>query len=338
MEAREGDLVETTTEAVFDVKGSVHPSSRVIAFIRYFPHAEAERIRNGKTFGKVYSLSERFALLKERLPQYLVYDNVFDETLCEVPVSDVQRHYKPIEKLHELLYSKNPDTLESKALRLAELLKERANISWSNIGISGSILASLHLPTSDIDPIVYGSENCRKVHSALTDILSDTHSSLKHYTQESLKALFDFRSKDTRVGFEDFVRTESKKAWQGKFRGTDYFIRFVKDWNENGEKYGDITYKNCGYAKIEATVADDSESIFTPCVYRIENVKLVEGTVVSPIEEIASFRGRFCEQAHTGEEVVAQGKVERVTEAKKKHEYYRLLLGNKPADYMIPKL
>jgi len=338
MEAREGDLVETAAGAVFDVKGLVHPSSRVIAFIRYFPHAEAERIRNGKAFGKVYSLLERSTLLKEMSPQYLVYDCVFDETLCEVPVCDVQRHYKPVEKLHELRYSKNPDTLESKTLRLAELLTERANISWNNIGISGSILASLHLPTSDIDPIVYGSENCRKARSALTDILSDTHSSFKRYTQENLKALFDFRSKDTRMGFEDFVRTESKNSGQGKFMDTDYFIRFVKDWNEIGEKYGGITYKNCGYAKIEATVVDDSESIFTPCVYRVENVKLVEGTEVSPIEEIVSFRGRFCEQAHTGEEVVAQGKVERVTDTRKKHEYYRLLLGNKPEDCMVPKL
>jgi predicted nucleotidyltransferase len=137
------------------------------------------------------------------------------------------------------------------------------------------------------------------------------------------------------MSFEDFVAVESRKVLQGKFMGRDYFIRFVKDWNEVGEKYGDVCYKNCGYAKIEATVVDDSESIFTPCTYKIENVRIVEGPEIQPIREIASFRGRFCEQARRGEVVIAQGKVEHVTDRRQNREYFRLLLGGKPSDYMV---
>ena len=44
--------------------------------------------------------------------------------------------------------------------------------------------------------------------------------------------LFDFRSKDTIMTFEDFAEVESRKAFQGKFMETDYFVRFVKDWQE----------------------------------------------------------------------------------------------------------
>lgn len=54
-----------------------------------------------------------------------------------------------------------------------------------------------------------------------------------------------------------------------------------------------------------------------------------------PIEEIVSFRGRFCEQAKNGETIEAQGKVELVTNKKNRREYYRLILGNKPTDYMV---
>jgi hypothetical protein len=44
---------------------------------------------------------------------------------------------------------------------------------------------------------------------------------------------------------------------------------------------------------------------------------------------------RFCEQAKTGEAIVAQGKVERVTDKRTQREHYRVLIGNKPSDYMI---
>ena len=220
------------------------------------------------------------------------------------------------------------------ALRFVELLKEKANISWSQLGISGSILVGLHTSASDIDPVVYGSKNCYRVYFALKSLLEDKKSLVKPYSLDGLRKLFDFRSKDTATSFEDFVRTESRKVMQGTFMGRDYFLRFVKDWNEVEEEYGTVRYKSVGYARIKATVIDDSEMIFTPCCYKIEDVKFLDGTRVESIEEIVSFRGRFCEQARNGETVVAQGKVERVQKLGER-EHYRLLLGNKTSDHMI---
>jgi predicted nucleotidyltransferase len=118
---------------------------------------------------------------------------------------------------------------------------------------------------------------------------------------------------------------------------TDYFIRFVKDWGEVDETYGDVQYKNVGYARIEARVVDDSEAIFTPCTYKIGSAKSFEGPKLEPISEIVSFRGRFCEQARIGETVVAQGKVERVIDRRRNHEDFRLLVGNKPSDHIFIK-
>ena len=117
--------------------------------------------------------------------------------------------------------------------------------------------------------------------------------------------------------------------------GTDYFIRFVKDWSEFSERYGDMRYKNSGYAKIKARIVDDTDSLFTPCNYRLSDVQVVEGPKLTPITEIVSFRGRFCEQAAIDEGVEAQGKVELVTEIKTGMEHYRLILGGKPTDYMV---
>jgi predicted nucleotidyltransferase len=335
MKAREGDLLENCDGAIFDVKGLVHPQDRIVAFIRFFPEEKGDRKKNALTYRKVYSLSDRYSLLREKFPTYLVHDPVFDETLCEVPFNKVKKHFEPVKKLQQLRRSKTLDAVENKALQLAELLKQNSNIPWSTIGISGSILAELYKIGSDVDPIVYGSANCRRVHSSLQEMANDPHSPVRIYNQNELRSLFDFRSKDTAMDFEEFVRTESRKAFQGKFTKTDYFIRFVKSWDEIDEKYGDTQYKNSGYAKIRATVVDDSESIFTPCRYAIKSTDIIEGPKLSPITEIASFRGRFCEQARTAETVIAQGKVERVTDSKRDQEYYRLLIGNKPSDYMV---
>ena len=335
MKAREGDILRDLNGIIFDVKGLVHPPGKVIAFPRFIPDSRGNRVREEVAYRKIYSISARFKFLEQNFPQFIVYDPIFDEKLCEVPLENVKCHYKPINRLRELRCSEKLDELERDALAFLELLKEHTNVPWSKMGISGSLLVKLHTPSSDIDPIIYGGENCSKVYEALKSLMQDSKSHVKAYTIEELQRLFKFRLKDTKVAFKDFVRTEPRKVLQGKFKNRDYFMRFVKDWRDIREKYGTIQYRNVGYVRIKAEIADDSEAILTPCSYKLKNVKILNGTSTYPIEEIASFRGRFCEQARTSETVIAQGKVERVMDNRQNREHFRLLLGNQPSDYMV---
>lgn len=201
------------------------------------------------------------------------------------------------------------------------------------MGISGSILVGLHTPLSDIDPVVYELKNCRKVYEALKAMLQSGEGLARPYDTEGLKKLYASRSKDTIVSFENFIRIESRKVLQGIISGRDYSMRLIKDWGEIADEYGSVRYSFAGCAKIKAKIADDAEAIFTPSCYRIENVEVLEGPNVRPIDEITSFRMRFCEQAKKGEEVIAQGKVERVQG--REQETYRLMIGNKVSDFMI---
>jgi predicted nucleotidyltransferase len=335
MKAREGDILKDLNEIIFDVKGLVHPPEKVIAFPRFIPDSLGNHVQEEVAYRKIYSISARFKFLEQNFPQFIVYDSIFDEKLCEIPLENVKHHYKPVDRLQELRHCNRLDGLEKGALSFLEPLKDHVNMPWSKMGISGSLLTKLHTPSSDIDPIIYGSENCRKIHEALKFLMQDSKSHVKAYTIEELQKLFEFRVKDTKVAFKDFVRTEQRKVLQGKFKDRDYFMRFVKDWREIREKYGTIQYKNMGHARIKAEIADDSEAIFTPCSYKLKNVEILDGTSTYPIEEIASFRGRFCEQARISEMVVAQGKVERVTDNRQNRECFRLLLGNQPSDYMV---
>jgi predicted nucleotidyltransferase len=341
MKAREGDLIKTKSNVVFDVKGLVHPPNKIIAFPRFIPSPQGSRRGKDALYGKVYSLGDRFRYLQENHPDLIVFDPVFGETLCEVPIEQITEHYQPTEKLAEIRTSKNLSTLENKALQLATTLKEKSGIPWSAIGISGSIMAGLTNEKSDIDPLVYGVENSRKAYAALKELLKTEDSGFKPYTRGELKTLFDFRSKDTQMSFEDFLLVESRKAFQGMFMGTDYFIRFVKEWSETTEQYGDVCYSNSGYAKITANIADSSDSLFTPCTYQLKDIAVVEGPKLAPIEEIVSFRGRFCEELPTtlreSPTVEAQGKVELVTDNKTSATHYRLIIGGRPTDYMVIK-
>ncbi len=334
MNAREGDLIETKNSVIFDVKGLMHPPNKIVAFIRYVPDPRGNRERKGRRYSKYYALSKRYELLKREYPHYLVDDPVFNTLVCEVPKEEINYHYQPAQGLQDLRNSKNPDPAETAALQSTETIKEHSGVQWSKIGVSGSILVKLHEPTSDIDLIVYGSKSGYKVAATMKELLEDTNTPFEAYGLDGLRKLFDFRSKDTHVSFEDFVRTESRKTSHGMYMDRHFFIRYVKDHSEITEQYGDVIYKTEGSTTIEATIADDSQSLFTPCTYKLANLQILKGTKAKPIKEIVSFRGRFCEQARNGEKVIARGKLESVHRPGTT-DHFRLLVGNNPSDNMI---
>jgi len=167
MKAREGDLVETIDSNIFDVKGLVHPKERIIAFIRFTPDLNGDREKKGMTYRKVYPLQERYELLRQKFPQYLVYDQVFNEWLCEVSVEAIKHHYQPINYLRKLHQKRQLSQFEKATLLFTELLKKKAKVLRNALGVSGSLLVGLNMPKSDIDIIVYGSQNCYKVYEFL---------------------------------------------------------------------------------------------------------------------------------------------------------------------------
>jgi len=334
MNAREGDLIETKDNIVFDVKGLVHPVDKVIAFIRYVPDLDGNREREGKRYSKFYALSKRYDLLKREYPQYLVNDPVFNTLLCEVPTQDIKTHYQPAKGIQKLRNKNSLDDAQKAAVQFMEILQKESGVQWNKLGVSGSILVNLQEPASDIDMVVYGTKTGYQVANTMKQLLENKNSPIEPYDTQGLKELYDFRSKDTNVSFKDFARTDSRKISHGKFRGKHFFIRFVKDLNEITEQYGSTIYKPEGNAKIKATVTDASQALFTPCSYKLTNVEILEGPKVEHLEYVESFRGRFCEHAINREKIIAQGKLEKLQQ-QGKSDHYRLLLGSKPSDHMI---
>lgn len=327
--AIESYYVESSDGLLFAVKGLIHPPHRLVAYLRYAPDPNGDRVRGTLRYRRLYHFEKQEEFLRDRYPTYLSFDPVFGEEIQNVPYERVAWIYDPCLKLAELRHQRGLDELQEKGVEFTNLLQERAKVPGRNIGVSGSVLVDLHTPSSDIDIVIYGSEYCHAIHKVLTDLLDEPRSGVKRLDREEMRKLYSSRSQDTPMSFEEFCRLEGRKVIQGKFRGCEYFIRFVKAVTEVGERYGEGRHLSLGQAEIEATVVDASEAIFTPCIYKIEDVQLVKAQHGGLLpEEIVSYRGRFCEQAREGERVIAAGKLERVV-AREGKTYHRLILGGR---------
>lgn len=339
-EGIEGDFIETKKDnLIFDIKGLLHPDDRKICFLRFYPHPEGDRIKDGKSFRKIYNIYERYSILREKFPNYLFYSKELDLELQGVKNNEIKRIYTPRYFFKVLKEKVNLNNNEKKSKELCDFFITKGEIPEDSIGISGSTMVGLNKDDSDIDLIVYGTKTSLKFQERLNKILIESNH-CRTYTIEEFRTHYNWRVGGSDISFEDFMRSEKRKLHQGKFQGVDFFIRYIKspeDWKGN---FYDYRYKNYGRLKIKAIITDSKDSIFSPCSYKIKCLEVLNSQLISnkidvkDIYEINSFRGRFCEHAREGETVIVEGKLEKVN-FQDKEEYLRILLTDQINDKMI---
>jgi predicted nucleotidyltransferase len=332
--ALEGAAVETVTGLIFTVKGVVHPPDRIVAYLRYVPDGRGERLRGRQRYRRVYSVAEREETLRALGLSYTVDDPMLGVPVDAVPWDDVTRVYDPRERLRRLRDTGPDDALAGDALALAELLRDAAGVPGMALGLTGSLLFDLHTAESDIDLVVYGDGECRKVHAALTRLLDDSSSVVRRPRGEELTAIHEMHREDTPLSAADFVRLQAGKVNEGRFAGRPYFVRFVKLPAEVPERYGDPRFAPAGRALVEARVVDDRDALFTPCRYGLREPRFLEGPPRADLGEVVSFRGRFADQAQVGQRVRARGTLERVV-WRERAEMTRLVVGGQPGDFLL---
>ena len=336
----EGDYLETKNHHLFfDVKGFHHPIDRKICFLRFYPVEGGDRVRYSQNYKKVYDLNERYSILREKFPQYLFYSKNFDLELQGVVNEDIKYIYTPREYFRKLKNRKSLSPIQKKSKELCETFIAEGSIPDDSIGISGSLMVDLSKEDSDIDVVIYGTENALDFQTELKKIL--VHSKCcRKYNMNEYKSHYQWRVGGSSIQYEDFLRSEKRKLHQGKFYDTDFFIRYIKSPKDWKGDYYDYIYKNLGKIKLKAKVIDARDAIFTPCSYKIECLKILETNSVNnridpkKILEVNSFRGRFCEHAKEREIILVEGKLEKVL-FRNTDEYYRILLSNQVHDKMI---
>ncbi|MFX0037814.1 MAG: nucleotidyltransferase domain-containing protein [Promethearchaeota archaeon] len=338
--AIEGDYLETKeNNLIFDVKGLLHPNDYIICFLRFFPHPNGERERNGINFKKIYGLGERYNLLRKKYPNYIIFSKELDLEVQGVKNDEIQKVYTPRNCFKDISKKNKLSNSERNSKDLCDLFITEGKISEKSIGITGSIMVNLNTEDSDIDIIIYGTETSLKFQEKLKEIFLKS-SNFRKYTMDEYKSHYSWRVGGSDVSFKDFLKSEQRKQHQGKFLGRDFFIRYIKspkDWKGN---FYDYQYQNLGRIGLKAEILESKDSIFTPCSYKIKPKKILKIDFkqykfkISQLSEINSFRGRFCEQAQKGETVLVEGKMEKVN-FKNELEYFRILLNDPINDKMI---
>jgi uncharacterized protein len=324
--------LETRDGLFFAVKGLEHPPDRWIGVLRYaLDSKNGDRKKDGVRYRRLYHFAEQEQWLLKNSPQYLAHDPIFQTMLQSVPISAIHRIYDPSLRFNELLRMPGRQVLEEAAVAFLNLLQKEAEIPPSCLGITGSLLIGMHTEKSDLDIVVMGAQACRNVYRILHILFeAGSDSDVTQLDEQGMKELYAQRAADTYMPFDEFMHMEKRKVNQGYFRQKPYFIRFVKAAQEAEWPYGRRQYTTLGRATIVASIADDRDAIFTPCRYFLSDVRSLDNPLPADLNEIVSFRGRFCEQARTGEFIMASGVLERIQEGREVH--HRLLLGNFPED------
>ncbi|NHK30310.1 MAG: hypothetical protein FK730_03090 [Asgard group archaeon] len=332
----EGFFIKSKDNLIFDVKGLTHPNDRTIAFVRYVPYNLVYKGKSKKeSYQKIYALSERYQFLSQNFPKYLFNDPQGRGILQAVHSDDLLHVYNPISGLQELLNKKKTKQIpiENQAIELVNQIVNHSDIQSDVIGLTGSLLVKLHKKDSDIDLVIYGKSSCREIYNSMHGIF-DSSSRIKRYTKKELRKLWKNRGQSKQIDFNTFLLLEKGKNLQGTIDGRDFYIRLVQLPSDFNEPYNETKIKSMGSIEITATVKNNNNSIFTPCLYQLEDVDIKNKETKEKISlnRIFSLRGRYCELAEKGERVHVKGKLEKIS-IKKQIEFHQLVLGSIPNEF-----
>lgn len=316
---RDRDCIITPEGFIFTVIGNLHPSDRVIAYLKYVPDKRGKwgsgtsRYRRALKHYNVPSIMESVQFLREKAPWY-VFESIVDGiSLPAVPTDRIVKHLCPEIGLLELRSAQSRDKLESKALRLVELVSEKAGVRTDSLGLTGSVLAHIHNPAfSDIDLVVYGLGNALRVKAALQRLKGASSAAIRRLAGASREKWIAERLKSTPMTRRDIIALFERKWNIGQFEETDFSVHAVHVETEISNRYGDERYVPLGIVEARAIVIDATESLFMPAIYRVASVSL-EGVFSNyAVNRIVSYEGLYSDIARESETISCRGKLERV--------------------------
>jgi len=342
---RDRDFLRTKEGFFFCVIGPYHPPNRVISYLKYVPARLGSWGKGIWRFKRVLrdytipSLLETFNLLEKDYPHYLFYSPFYNILMTAVPLEYLSRHYKPEEKLAQLISAKRPDILQKKVTRFVSFLSEKSNVPIEFFGVTGSILLNIHrLGVSDIDLTIYGLKNSLAVKRVLQEAYFQRDPINIRRLEGSARKTWCRSKAHTHPLTLDEAQQVYKRKWNlGIFEDTEFSVHPVKLEEEVDEEYADKIYEPLGIVVMGAVVVENSDSMFLPSVYHVQDAGVIKGPQVADIEEVVSYEGLYGDLAEVGETILVKGKLELVRDKKNRRKYHRVVVGSpegKGAEYI----
>ncbi|MEM4700344.1 MAG: hypothetical protein QXT74_05280, partial [Candidatus Nezhaarchaeales archaeon] len=228
---RDRDYVETVEGLMFTVVSNLHPEDKVIAYLKYAPSpggawGRGERYGRMMPYYDVPSLLNTIEFLERSYPHYVHFIEQLGIKMSAVPLAYVKRHFKPEERLREVLESPK-DQLEELAAELARLISREAGVPTSALGVTGSILIDVHrVEFSDVDLVVYGRGAAVRVRGAVRRLREE--GVLEGGGGRRLEELVERRVRVFHLSRDEALEITRRRWNRGVFKGRDFSIHPVK--------------------------------------------------------------------------------------------------------------
>jgi hypothetical protein len=332
----DGDAFLTNDNFVFYTFGYEHPQSRVFAFLKYMPSELKSRFplqflsRRWKLGNfelarpkQLYSASNFRKLLEtfqRDFPSYVYFCPLRQRRLVAPLRGLIKRVYAPNRCLQRLLEKRRKDRLEAMAVELVALLSTASGVPMEDFGVHGSIALNIHTGRSDIDLVVYGARNFRKLEEAVDKLVNE--GKLRYHYSHQLDEL---------------------KKHRLKFKGKSVVYTAVRKPEEVTSQYGDHKFVQVKPVAFSCRVTEDSQAMFRPALYRIADYR-----PLNPASEIrrdqqpstvVSMIGLYRNVARKGEQMEVSGVLERVEHAKTGKVHFQVVVGSGilEDEYILPK-
>lgn len=327
---RDRDAIITKEGLIFRVFGYSHPSEAYICDAEYAPeklfksdNPKAFRTDGEKVFYKFYE-DDGWKFVKKHFPQYLIFHKPLNAKVLGVRCESISEVRNPEEALKRLVAKKSKDALLKAMETMLNMVTKHSGVSKNCFGVFGSLLHGFYHPQySDIDLIVYGRENVSKIRGTLEEVYQKSDSPLKNEFEND-KVLQGKTWRFSNYTPKEFLWHQKRKKIYALFhheeQGRVIKAEFepVKAWKEikNDELFGEAV-ANKSWAKIFARVVDDGDAPFIPSIYKVEPLKILEGSKeASEVTRIVSYMEEFRLQACRDETVYVEGNLETVKTAK----------------------
>jgi predicted nucleotidyltransferase len=228
--------------------------------------------------------------------------------VISAPLGSVKKVYVPRECLRFLTKLKRKDSLEKMAVDFIVLLSSESGIAMEDFGVHGSIALNMHTPKSDIDIVVYGSQNFRKLEKTISKLAE----------AETLSYLFN-------------NRLDAARRYKGQYKNKVFMYNAVRKPDEVDSKYGAFKYSPIASVKFRCTVKDDKEAMFRPAIYKIKDYEPANPTSAlsrNKIPElVVSMIGCYRNIARQGDKIEVSGMLEQVENVETATVFHQVVVG-----------
>ena len=316
--------LKTRDNLFFAANSYNHPKTHYIAFLRYVPCDDGDRVLDGVRYKKVNS-NEAYDYLKRNHPDYLFEWNIINKKMMGVLKEDVVEVYDPILGLKKIRENRNKSSLYEKICLLSDTFHDCAGIAYENMGVTGSSLIGLENETSDIDFIVFGLDEHRRAIEFYSNAKNDKNVCLDAIGDDYWEFVYDKRIKDDSMSFNEFKWYESRKNNRGVINNTlfDILLNRKEDEIDIDEN---VSINQLEKIRIKCDIIDDSLSYDNPATYTISNVEFLEGRPRN-IESIISFTHTYTGIVKNNERVIASGVCEEYLYKDSGKKIYKLIIG-----------